>query len=540
MSTKLRIVLAQINPTVGDIAGNLQKHIDAAATARDKLKADLIVFPELSLIGYPPEDLLLRKSFLQQADDALQQFIHVTQGIYCVVSHPHATNQGLYNACSIFYNGMILGRYAKQHLPNYGVFDECRYFVPGKTPCVVPVKNVPVGLVVCEDLWFPGPVQQATVQGARLIVSPNASPFETDKHTHRLAALAKRASLNNIPIAYINIVGGQDDIVFDGDSMIVDQNGNVAQSAGCFNENLLPVDITFDTTDTHIQTNTITTPSLEENVYQALVLGVRDYVNKNHCDGTLVAVSGGIDSALTLAIAADALGSDRVRAVYMPSQFSADISEQDAKQLANNLGVKLDIIPINSAYETFLTSLSPIFKDKKVDITEENIQARCRAVLLLALSNKFGHLILGTSNRSEMAVGYCTIYGDMVAGFAVLKDIPKTLIYKLANYRNRIKPVIPERTINRAPTAELSPNQLDEDTLPPYPLLDQILELYLNKQLGIEEICAHGFDYAIVAKVVSMIHKNEYKRRQAPVGPRINHTAFGKDRRYPITSGFKG
>lgn len=540
MAKKLRIVLAQLNLIVGDIQGNLQKHIRAANEARDHLKADIIVYPELGITGYPPEDLLLRKSFLEEANQALNQFKTEVRGIHCVVSHPYVTAQGLLNSCSLLYNGTILGRYAKQHLPNYGVFDECRYFIPGNTPCVIPVNGIPVGMVICEDAWFPGPIQQAANQGARLILSPNASPFETDKHEQRHLTLAKRAKNTNLPLVYVNNVGGHDDLIFDGGSMVINPDGKISHHAGFFNETLMPVDIEFTSTETKIEPVAFTLPEDIERIYQALVLGVRDYINKNHFPGALVGVSGGIDSALTLAVAVDALGKDNVRAVLLPSRYTAEMSNEDAIALANNLDVKHETISIEPTFNSFLDSLKTTFDGKQPDITEQNIQARCRGVIMMAISNKTGSIVLTTGNRSEMAVGYATLYGDMAGGFAVLKDIPKTLVYRLATYRNHITPIIPQRIIDRPPTAELAPNQKDEDSLPPYSTLDKILELYINHEQGTEEIIAQGFERETVNKVIRLIHRSEYKRRQSAIGVRINHKSFNRDWRYPITSGFKG
>lgn len=540
MAKKLRVVIAQLNLLVGDVEGNLQKHLQAAKNAREIFKADVIVFPELSLTGYPPEDLLFRKAFIEASQQALNQYKEACPDIYSVIGHPHPTEQGLLNASSLVHNGTILGRYAKQHLPNYEVFDEYRYFIPGNAPCVLPIRGIPVGIVICEDLWQPGPVQQAATQGARLILSPNASPFEINKHEMRVSTLHKRAKLNRLPIIYANQFGGQDELIFDGGSMVVDEEGRVCQLAGFQGEVLHPVDLEISSTHTKVDRLPIYLPQAEEKIYSALVLGVRDYVEKNHFPGVIIGVSGGIDSALTLAIAVDALGPERVSAVYMPSRYSADISSEDAAALANNLKVKLETLSIEPVFKNFLETLSASFAGKKADVTEENIQSRCRAILLMALSNKTGRMILTTGNRSEMAVGYATIYGDMAGGFAVLKDVPKTLVYRLAEYRNQIAPVIPERSITRPPTAELAFNQLDEDSLPPYPILDKILELYLNEEKGLEEISTQGFDREIVAKVIRLISRNEYKRRQAAVGVRINLKSFGKDRRYPITSGFKG
>lgn len=539
MVKKLRVALAQLNFTVGDIEGNLQKHLDAAIEARDKLGANLIVFPELSLTGYPPEDLLLRKEFITKAQTALQHYSEQIKGIYSVISYPYQTVQGLYNACSLIYNGATLGRYAKQHLPNYGVFDEDRYFTPGNTPSVIPIQDIPVGLVICEDAWFPGPVHQAAARGARLILSPNASPFEVDKHEQRVAVLSKRAKQDHVPIVYVNQVGGQDELIFDGGSMIIDHHGDIIAFAGFFQENILVVDVELTTTQTQFTAVAFQLPSTNEKIYQALVLALRDYITKNHLPGVLIGLSGGIDSALTLAIAVDALGEDRVHAVYLPSRYSADISLEDAEKVAKNLNVSFEVLSIEPAFKAILETLAPAFAGKKPDVTEENIQARCRAILLMALSNKTGHLVLPTGNHSEIAVGYCTLYGDMAGGFDVLKDVPKTLVRELAQYRNEISTVIPQRTIDRPPTAELAPNQKDEDTLPPYPLLDEILRAYIGDSLSEEEIIAKGFDPTTVAKVIQLVRTNQYKRRQSAIGPRINQKSFGRDWRYPMTNGFK-
>lgn len=539
MSKKLRIVLAQLNLLVGDIHGNLAKLIGAAKTARDKLKADVIVFPELSITGYPPEDLLLRKSFLNAAMEALYEFKEQVQGIYCVVGHPYSADSGLFNACSIIYNGHILGRYAKQYLPNYGVFDEDRYFTAGKATCVIPIMDIPVGIMICEDLWNEEPIKQAVEQGARLILSPNASPYEVRKHEHRQLILKNRSTSAKIPIMYTNCVGGQDELVFDGGSMAVDITGKICQHAGFFNETLLPIDLEIQDDDIKIAAKPIHLPCKEEQIYQALMTGVRDYVHKNHFKAVLIGVSGGIDSALTLAIAVDALGKKHVKAILMPSRYTADMSMEDSMKLINALDVAYEIISIEPTYQALQSSLKAHLSTEETSITQQNMQARCRGIILMALSNQTGHLVLSTSNRSEMAVGYSTLYGDMVGGFAVLKDVPKTVVYELSAYRNKIQPVIPQRIIDRPPTAELAPDQKDEDSLAPYPLLDKILELYLNEELGEDQIIAQGFKKEMVEKIIYLIHKSEYKRQQAPLGTRINHKAFGKDRRYPVTSGFK-
>jgi NAD+ synthase (glutamine-hydrolysing) len=539
MANKLRVVIAQLNLLVGDIEGNFKKHLEAAQKAKDIFHADIIVFPELSLTGYPPEDLLLRQDFLTSAQQALIRFMEEAPEIYCIVGHPHFTQQGLLNAASVIYNGKILGTYGKQHLPNYDVFDEYRYFVSGNSSHVLPIKGVPIGLIICEDLWRPEPIQQAMKDGARLIIVPNASPYEQQKYEHRAAILSKQAKTHHIPIIYANQIGGQDELIFDGCSMVVDAEGQVKQLAGFTTEVLHPVNIEINTHETKIDTIPFHIRYQHEKVYNTLAMGVRDYIHKNRFPGAIIGVSGGIDSALTLAIAADALGAENVQAVFMPSRFTADISREDAYAVANALHVPMETIAIEEVYQSFLDVLAPIFKDLKPDVTEENIQSRARAVILMALSNKTGRIVLTTGNRSEMAVGYTTLYGDMSGGFAVLKDVFKTDVYKLAYYRNSLSPVIPQRTLERAPTAELRFEQKDEDTLPPYSLLDKILSLYLNDGKSIDEIANLGIDKATVVKIVRMVIRNEYKRQQAPVGVRLQYKSFGKDWRYPITSGWK-
>lgn len=540
MTKILRIALAQINPTVGDIAGNLKMHMSAAIQARDELKADIIVFPELGLTGYPPEDLLLRQSFLDEAKAALNAFIHQVKDIYCVVSYPHTDDNKIYNASVIIYNGKILSYYAKQYLPNYGVFDEKRYFTKGHTSSVTMIHGIPVSILICEDLWEEEPVHVAASMGARIILSPNASPFETNKYERRVETFAKRAKENNIPIVYVNQVGAQDGLVFDGGSMVIDKEGHILQCAGFFKENIHLCEVEISQTEITIPKKSFHLPNLAEKTYDALVLGLRDYVEKNKFKGVLLGLSGGIDSALTAALAVDAIGADRVHTVFMPSQYSADISDEDARLTAKNLNVSFESIPIQSLYNEFIKQLTPAFQQQKQDVTEENIQARIRAVLLMAISNKRGLLLLTTGNRSELAVGYCTIYGDMAGGYAPINDVFKTSVYDLARYRNTITPVIPERTITRAPSAELAPNQKDEDSLPPYEVLDKILMHYLNEELSAQEIIQHGFDADIVKRIVTLVHRNEYKRAQAAIGTHIQHKSFGKDWRYPMTNGFKG
>lgn len=528
--------MAQLNLTVGDIEGNLAKLIRSAEVARDDFQSQIIVFPELSLTGYPPDDLLFRKALLDAELKALNTLKNTVNNIYCIVGHSHLTSEGLVNSTSVIYNGTILGRYGKQHLPNYGVFDEARYFIPGSSSYVIPINGIPVGVVICEDLWFPGPVQQAANDGARIILSPNASPFEINKHELRHLTLAKRAKAVQTPIVYVNCVGGQDELIFDGGSMVVDHEGKICQLAGFFQEALTTVDFEVTSTETKIQPTAFDLPSEHQRIYDSLILGVKDYITKNNFKKALIGVSGGIDSALTLAIAVDALGKENVHAVLLPSRYTAEMSIEDSLSLIKNIGVKHDIISIEPAYKEFLTSLKTVFSGKKQDVTEENLQSRCRGVIMMALSNKFGGLVLTTGNRSELAVGYATLYGDMAGGFNVLKDIYKTQVYQLAHYRNQITDIIPQRIIERAPSAELAPNQLDQDTLPPYEVLDKILELYLDQELDLEAILIQGFDKEITEKVIRLVKNSEYKRRQAPLGIRINHKSFGRDRRYPVTS----
>lgn len=524
MTNNLNILLAQINTTVGDISGNLAKHLDVINNAKND-NIDLVVFPELSLTGYPPEDLLLREAFIDEAKDALNKLLAESNGIYIAAGYPEKEGGKLYNACAILHEGRILGQHHKHHLPNYGVFDEVRYFTPHDKTTIVDIKGTPVGIVICEDIWYPDPVSSTVKNGAKLIVSPNASPFRITKHEERLKVLRQ----HKIPIAYVNQVGGQDELIFDGGSMYLNENGEIISFAGFHKENLI-------TNQTNFNNDMI--PSHHQRIYDALVLAIRDYIHKNRFPGALVGLSGGIDSALTLTLAVDALGAENVTALVMPSRHTSPISLEEADKIAKNLNVKTHTISIEPTYEAFLTSLKPLFADKPSCIAKENLQARCRALLLMAESNKHGRLVLTTGNRSELATGYCTLYGDMAGGFAPLRDVPKTLVYDLANYRNSVSPVIPQRTIDRPPSAELAPDQKDEDTLPPYPVLDAILEDYLINGLSIDEIAAKGLDRDTVAHIVSLIYKNEYKRRQAAIGPRINNKSFGKDWRYPVTNRF--
>jgi NAD+ synthase (glutamine-hydrolysing) len=539
MTQNLRITLAQLNMSVGDIDKNLEKLICSSITARDEHGSDVIIFPELCLTGYPPEDLLLRPSFISDSNKALQKFIDGVRDIYCVVGHPYKTSDGLFNACSIIYNGHVLAVYAKRFLPNYGVFDERRYFIPGQKSCVLPIKNISVGFAICEDLWHEETISELAAKGARLILSPNASPFESNKHENRFDIISKQLQQHRLSLAYVNLVGGQDELIFDGGSMVINEEGKLTQFSGFFSENLLSVDIDNANTSTAMRADSITIPTKEERIYQALVLALRDYVTKNHIQGVILGVSGGIDSALTLAIAVDALGKDRVKAIIMPSRHTSVLSLEEAKAVTDNLDVETLTISIEPTYKAFLESIADGVPENRLGISAQNIQARCRAIILMSLSNSSQFLLLTTGNRSELAVGYCTLYGDMAGGYGVLKDIPKTLVYELATYRNSIASVIPQPTLTRPPTAELAPDQKDEDSLPPYSILDPILEAYLNHSLSVDEITALGFDRDIVVKVVNLIRQSEHKRRQAAIGPHINHKSFGKDWRYPICDGYK-
>ena len=539
MSSKLRIVLGQLNFLVGDISGNARKIIEAAKRARDELAGQLIVFSELALTAYPPEDLLLRADLYQRVQEALASITAEVTGIDLIIGYPVMEHEKRYNVASLIRNGEIAATYYKQMLPNYAVFDEQRYFSAGVEACVVDVAGIGVGITICEDLWQQGPVQQATEAGAQLLVNLNASPYHLNKWQEREGVATERAETNLVPIIYVNQVGGQDELVFDGNSFVVDIDGKIVARAQAFEEQLFPVD--FNITD-HPRPVSQTLPEIlseEESIYRALVLGVRDYVEKNHFPGVVIALSGGVDSALTIAIAVDALGPERVEAAMMPSPYTAPISAEDAQSEIEALGIsQTRTIPITGIFNEILASLSEEFKGLPADVTEENIQARVRGLLAMAISNKTGKMVLTTGNKSEMAVGYATLYGDMAGGFAAIKDVPKTMVYRLARYRNGLSPVIPERVLEREPSAELAPDQKDSDSLPPYEVLDPIIERYVEHDESAEEIIRAGFDSETVRGVIKMIDRNEYKRRQAPPGVRITTRAFGRDRRYPITSGF--
>lgn len=537
MQQRLRVVLAQLNIRVGDVHGNVEKVIEAVHKARDELKAQVIVFPELTLCGYPPEDLLLRSSMQSRIEQALKLVQDAAQGIIIVIGFPWVEDGARYNSCAVISEGKVLAQYNKQRLPNYRVFDEKRYFEPGSGPCVVDLFGVKVGITICEDIWFSEPLHQACDAGAQIMLTLNASPFHRGKQLEREELLTKRASESAIPMVYVNQVGGQDELVFDGNSFVVDGSGKVTQRAPAFEEGLYVSEFQIkDSVLVPLPGDTSEILSLEASVYQALVVGVRDYVRRNGFKGVVLGLSGGIDSALSLAIAVDALGAENVEAVMMPYRYTAQMSQDDAKEEAELLGVKYSVLPIAPMVEAFLSTLAPMFEGLAKDTTEENLQARCRGTMLMAISNKKRYLVLTTGNKSEMAVGYATLYGDMAGGFDVLKDVPKTLVFRLSEYRNTRGYVIPQRVIDRPPSAELAPDQKDEDSLPPYPVLDEILRLYIEQDLSADAIIGHGFDAGIVHKVIRLVDLNEYKRRQAAVGPRVTERGFGRDRRYPITS----
>jgi NAD+ synthase (glutamine-hydrolysing) len=540
MST-LHILMAQMNTLVGDFEGNTQKVIDALALAQSEHDMPVIVCPELTLSGYPPEDLLLRPSIALRVQQSLATLCAAMQGsAYLVIGYPLREDGALYNVAGVLHQGRIVAQYRKQYLPNYQVFDEKRYFTPGSAPCVVTIAGIAVGLTICEDIWESAPAVQAARAGAQLLLNMNSSPYHQGKRQERWDTVCARAREAGIPIVYINQVGGQDELVFDGGSFAVTADGTIAAAAPDFEEGAYWLQLDFDAQQARITGPAPSPPPLElQTVWQALVLGVRDYVNKNRFRGVVLGLSGGIDSALTLAVAVEALGPERVEAVMMPFRYTSQMSVEDAAEQARMLGVTYKVISIEPIYEAFMASLQDEFAGTRPDTTEENLQARCRGVLLMSISNKKGSLVLTTGNKSEMAVGYSTLYGDMAGGLDVLKDVPKTLVFALSHYRNSLGPCIPPRVIARPPSAELAPGQKDEDSLPPYDVLDRILALYVEQDYSAEAIIATGMDREQVHKVLRLVDINEYKRRQAPVGIRITKRGFGRDRRYPITSGWR-
>jgi len=533
----LKIALAQINLLVGGISVNQKKIIETAQRARDELAADIVIFPELTITGYPPEDLLLRPDFIKQANQAVLAIAQAVQGIDIVLGYPESANNYLYNSAAVLRDGSIFKHYRKNALPNFGVFDEQRYFHAGAEPCLFSVKNTVIALTICEDIWQQGLIEKNKQQGADIIVTLNASPFHAGKIHLREDIVCQQAKKAEVALVYVNTVGGQDELIFDGASFVVNTQGEVVFRAEEFAEQMSVVEFNHN-----MPTHNTCSPLYNEisSEYKALVLGVRDYVHKNGFKGALLGLSGGIDSALVLAIAVDALGADHVEAVLMPSKYTQDMSNEDAILEAEALGIKHHVIAIEPAVTAFNGMLADLFAGAKTDSTEENIQARCRGVLLMAISNKQGKLLLTTGNKSEMSVGYATLYGDMAGGFAPIKDVPKLLVYQLAEYRNTISAVIPQRVITRPPSAESAPDQVDEDSLPAYSILDPILEMYVEQDKSAEDILAAGYQLADINRALSLVDRNEYKRRQAPPGIRITPRAFGRDRRYPITSGYKG
>ena len=533
-----RIAISQVDLCVGDIDGNTELVLEYISRARDTTGADTIIFPELALTGYPPEDLLLRPHFHVQVEQALQRVVDGSQGINVIIGYPSAGGTRLYNACSLIRDREIVTTYHKRNLPNYGVFDEKRYFSEGEELSLVETPDFKVALSVCEDLWTEDHVREAARAGAELLININASPYHTDKAAVREELLRRRALEHNIAIIYVNLVGGQDELVFDGGSLVADGRGEFVFRAPQFEQGLYLVDLERARNRLVLEAVSPQSPPLgfNESVYRALALGVKDYVSKNGFKGAVIGLSGGIDSALTLAVAVDALGPENVEVLLMPSRYTADMSIEDALEMAARLGVACNIVSIEKPFSAFSEILAPLFKDLPEDTTEENIQARCRGLLLMAVSNKTGKLVLTTGNKSEMAVGYATLYGDMAGGFAPLKDAPKILVYELSRWRNRDGEIIPQRIIDRPPTAELRFDQKDEDSLPGYDVLDPILEKYIELDRTPAEIIADGYDRDTVYQVVRMVDRNEYKRRQAAPGVRISERAFGRDRRYPITS----
>ncbi|MGC9386337.1 MAG: NAD+ synthase [Hydrogenovibrio sp.] len=539
MSEHITVVMAQINPVVGDIFGNVDLIIDSARRAKTELHADIVVFPEMTITGYPPEDILFREALYRQVNQALQRLCEAVQEVVLVVGYPMMDELGeRFNMAAWIENGQIQASYIKQNLPNYSVFDEKRYFSSAQHSCVVEYQGVRFGLLICEDIWKPSPAVQSVQDGADVLISLNASPFSQEKHRDRVEVVQRRVNEVRRPVIYVNQVGGQDELVFDGGSFATCAEGEVQVQAGEFTSELMPVQVIKQADSVVILPGEKRALYQDEaRIFHALVIGVRDYVQKNGFDGVVLGLSGGIDSALTLAVAVEALGADKVEAVMMPFRYTADISIEDAAKQATALGVKYQSIPIESVYAACESALAERFQGYEQDVTEENIQARIRGLLLMSISNKTHKLVLATSNKSEVAVGYSTLYGDMVGGFSPLKDVPKTWVYRLAAFCNRDAEVIPERVISRAPSAELRPEQRDQDSLPDYEVLDTIIEAFVaDDQTPAQIVSAYGYDADEVNRVVKMIVRNEYKRRQAAPGVKISPRAFGRDRRYPMTS----
>ena len=541
MTDSFKIALAQLDLLVGDVQGNATRVVTTARRARADLGADLILFPELALSGYPPEDLLFHRGFRRQIEAGLERVRHEVQDASVVVGFPEYTRAGIYNSAALISGGSIAAIHRKAELPNYKVFDEKRYFQSGAQPTVVDRQGFKIGLLICEDIWEPESTQLARSDGAELLIVINASPFELHKQREREDIARIRARDVGLPLAYVNIMGGQDELIFDGNSFVMDADGRVVMRAPAYEEGTYVVEFVRQGRGKVVPQPGRIAPELsdEASVYGALVLGVRDYVNKHGFPGVVMGLSGGVDSALTLAIAVDALGAERVHAVMMPSRYTSPMSLQDAEEQARLLGVKYSTLSIESMFEATLATLKSEFAGRPPDASEENIQSRCRMLLLMGISNKTGKMLLTTGNKSEMAVGYATLYGDMAGGFAPIKDCSKLLVYRLSAYRNSLGRVIPQRVIDRPPSAELRHEQKDSDSLPPYEVLDPILEAFIEEDLSVDEIEARGFDRATVGRVLDLVKRNEYKRRQAPPGVRVSRRAFGRDWRYPITNGYR-
>ncbi|MGB5256173.1 MAG: NAD+ synthase [Woeseiaceae bacterium] len=540
MSSRLKVALAQIDLAVGDVAGNTAKIIDCAARARDVEGADLVVFPELSVCGYPPEDLLFHAGLRHSVEKAIAEIRDRVFGIAILIGFPEYDNGNIYNSCAVFSDGRKISSYRKQLLPNYSVFDEERYFTAGNKAAVFKLNGIRVGITICEDVWRAEPIARSRSAGAECIVAINGSPYELGTQVRRERTVRSRVEEVGIPVIYVNMVGGQDELVFDGGSFVMDAAGEICFRAPPFEESLYVTMLDGTAKGVVPQAGSCADAlSSEASIYKALVTGTRDYVTKHGFPGVVMGLSGGIDSALVLSIACDAIGAERVRAVMMPFRYTSTMSQEDAAKQAATMGVRYDVIPIEPMYDATVRQLQPIFGDQPPDVTEENIQARCRGLLLMAISNKTGRMLLTTGNKSEMAVGYATLYGDMAGGFAPIKDCSKTMVYRLARYRNTLGEAIPERVITRPPSAELRPDQKDSDSLPDYDVLDPILEAFIEDDLSVAEITEQGYDRAVVLRVLEMVKRNEYKRRQAPPGVRISGRAFGRDWRYPITSGYK-
>ncbi|HMH28209.1 MAG TPA: NAD+ synthase [Steroidobacteraceae bacterium] len=539
---QVRCVMAQLNLVVGDVDGNTSRIVAAANEARDRYRADLVMLPELAVSGYPPEDLLFHSGMRLQVAHSLERLKQEVRGITLIAGYPEYSGAKIFNSAIVIRDGKVLANHRKACLPNYRVFDEKRYFTPGTDPTLIDINGVRAGVLVCEDAWDSAPARQACEAGAQVLLIINASPYEVDKQSMREQQVVReRIRESGIPVVFCNLIGGQDELVFDGNSFVMDASGKVTQRAPAFTEGMYVVDLGLDASGAvhPIPSDIAPLQGQEESVYGALVQGTRDYVTKHRFPGVVMGLSGGIDSALTLVIAVDALGADRVHSVAMPSRYTSQMSKDDAALQARILHVKHSEISIEGMFEATLAALKNEFAGRAPDTAEENIQSRCRGVLLMGISNKTGKMLLTTGNKSEMAVGYATLYGDMAGGFAPIKDCSKLLVYRLCRWRNTQSEVIPARVIDRPPSAELRFDQKDTDSLPPYEILDPILEAFIEEDLSVDQIAARGFDRATVGRILDLVKRNEYKRRQAPPGVRVSGRAFGRDWRYPITSGYK-